>query len=41
MIDIKFVEYNTTHLEDFVFDIPEGHDCWLLLVSREIHSMMH
>lgn len=34
MIEIKFVEYNTTHLEDFVFDIPEGHDCWLLLITH-------
>lgn len=34
MIDIKYVEYNASHLEDFVFDVPNGHDCWLLVLTQ-------
>lgn len=31
---IEYVEYDVSHPEDFVFDIPEGHDCWLLLLTN-------
>jgi AraC-like DNA-binding protein len=34
MIHIRYVEYDTTHLDDFVFDIPEGHDCYLLVLTQ-------
>lgn len=34
MIEIKYVECNTIHSDDFVFDIPGGHDCWLLLMTH-------
>ncbi|MGB8452526.1 MAG: AraC family transcriptional regulator [Anaerocolumna sp.] len=34
MILIDYVEYDASHLDDFVFDIPEGHDCWLLLLTH-------
>lgn len=30
---IQYVDYDVTHTEDFVFDIPEGHDCWLLILT--------
>lgn len=31
---IEFVEYDVSHPGDFVFDIPEGHDCWLLILTN-------
>jgi AraC-type DNA-binding domain-containing proteins len=31
---IKYVGYDASHTADFVFDIPEGHDCWLLLLTH-------
>lgn len=34
MIDIKYVEYDARHRENFVFDVPEGHDSWLLLITQ-------
>lgn len=34
MIDIKFVEYDARHKESFVFDVPEGHNCWLLVTTQ-------
>jgi AraC-like DNA-binding protein len=34
VIDIRYVEYDTSHPDDFVFDVPEGHDCWLLLLTQ-------
>lgn len=34
MIKIKYVEYNATHPSDFEFDIPEGHDCWLIILTH-------
>jgi AraC-type DNA-binding domain-containing proteins len=34
MIHIEYVEYDASHSADFVFDIPEGHDCWLLLLTQ-------
>lgn len=34
MNHIRYVECDASHSEDFVFDIPEGHDCWLLLLTQ-------
>lgn len=34
MNKIRYVEYNTSHPGDFCFDVPEGHDCWLLLLTH-------
>lgn len=31
---IQYIGYNVSHPEDFVFDIPEGHDCWLLILTN-------
>lgn len=34
MNHIRYVEYDTTHSDDFVFDMPKGHDCWLLVLTQ-------
>ncbi len=34
MAHIYYVEYDAIHPESFVFDIPEGHDCWLLVLTH-------
>ncbi len=34
MNQIRFVEHNAAHPGGFVFDQPEGHDCWLLLLTH-------
>ncbi len=34
MINIEHAEYDAYHAENFVFDVPEGHDRWLLLITR-------
>lgn len=34
MIKIKYVEYDARHKENFVFDVPEGHNCWLLVTTQ-------
>ena len=34
MNQIRYVEYDAMHKESFVFDIPEGHDCWLLVITQ-------
>ncbi|BCJ94197.1 hypothetical protein acsn021_17660 [Anaerocolumna cellulosilytica] len=34
MIHINYVGFDASHSKDFVFDIPEGHDCWLLLLTQ-------
>ena len=34
MIDVKYVEYDTSHPADFEFNIPEGHECWLLVLTH-------
>lgn len=34
MNHIRYVEYDAAHRQDFVFDLPKGHDCWLLLLLR-------
>lgn len=33
MNHIRYVEYNAVHDGSFVFDVPEGHDCWLLVLT--------
>ncbi len=45
MIEIQYVDTNATHDNDFIFDIPEGHDRWLVLLTRtpavfEVDGMM-
>ena len=34
MTNIYYVDCDTSHPGSFVFDIPEGHDCWLLLLTQ-------
>ncbi len=34
MVGIRYVEYDASHPGTFEFDIPEGHDCWLLLLTQ-------
>lgn len=31
---IRYVDFDTSHSEDFVFDVPEGHDCYLLVLTQ-------
>lgn len=34
MNKIRYVEYDASHRETFVFNVPEGHDCWLLVITQ-------
>lgn len=34
MNHIRYIEYDAKHPSDFVFDVPEGHDCWLLVLTK-------
>ncbi len=34
MNHIRYVEYDARHTQDFVFHVPQGHDCWLLVLTR-------
>ncbi len=34
MTIIHYVGYDTAHPDDFVYDIPEGHDFWLLVLTQ-------
>jgi AraC-like DNA-binding protein len=34
MTTIYYIEYDASHPGDFVFDVPEGHDCWLLVITQ-------
>lgn len=34
MNQIRYVEHNAAHPGGFTFDQPEGHDCWLLLLTH-------
>lgn len=34
MINIHYVGCDASHANSFVFDIPDGHDCWLLLLTH-------
>lgn len=31
---IQYVEYDVTHSKDFIFNIPDGHECWLLILTN-------
>jgi len=34
MTNIFYVGCDATHTNDFIFDIPLGHDCWLLIITQ-------
>jgi len=34
MTNIYYVETDATHPNSFIFDIPNGHDCWLLVITH-------
>lgn len=34
MNKIRFSGYHVVHSADFIFDLPNGHDCWLLLLTH-------
>ena len=34
MNHIRYAEYCAIHDGSFVFEVPDGHDCWLLLLTR-------
>lgn len=34
MTTIYYVGYDAAHPDDFVYDIPEGHDFWLLILTQ-------
>ncbi|OBR64180.1 AraC family transcriptional regulator [Paenibacillus oryzae] len=34
MNQIFYVECDATHAGNFVFDIPQGHQCWLLVITK-------
>ncbi|GGH51396.1 hypothetical protein GCM10008014_17100 [Paenibacillus silvae] len=34
MNTIFYVEHDAVHHSGFVFDVPEGHDCWLLVITK-------
>lgn len=34
MNHIRYIGYNARHNEEFLFDIPQGHDCWLFLLTH-------
>ncbi|HEX3076784.1 MAG TPA: AraC family transcriptional regulator [Lachnospiraceae bacterium] len=34
MTTIYYIGYDTSHPSNFVFDVPEGHDCWLLVITQ-------
>lgn len=34
MNHIRYVDHNAKHSSDFVFEQPNGHDCWLLLLTH-------
>jgi len=34
MAKIYYVEYDAVHPDNFVFDMPMGHDCWLLVITQ-------
>jgi AraC-like DNA-binding protein len=46
MINIEYIECDATHNADFVFDIPQGHEHWLLLFIKtsakfEVDGIIH
>ena len=34
MNHIRYVEYDAMHKGNFTFDVPNGHDCWLLIITQ-------
>ena len=34
MTTIYYIGYDACHPDNFVFDVPEGHDCWLLVITQ-------
>lgn len=34
MNHIHYVECDATHASNFIFDIPQGHHCWLLVITK-------
>lgn len=34
MNHIRYIGYDTKHNANFIFDLPNGHDCWLLLLTH-------
>lgn len=34
MNHIRYIGYDTKHNANFVFDLPNGHDCWLFLLTH-------
>ena len=34
MNQIRYIEHNAAHPGSFLFDVPHGHDCWLLLLTH-------
>ncbi len=34
MINISYVEYDARHKDNFVYDVPEGHNSWLLVTTQ-------
>lgn len=34
MTNIFYVGSGSTHTSNFIFDIPQGHDCWLLVITQ-------
>ncbi len=34
MNHIRYIEHNAAHPGEFIFDLPNGHDCWLLLLTH-------
>ncbi|WOC31619.1 MULTISPECIES: helix-turn-helix transcriptional regulator [Caproicibacterium] len=34
MNHIRYIGYSAVHTENFIFDVPGGHDCWLLLLTH-------
>lgn len=34
MTNIHYINYDNSHSESFVYDLPEGFDCWLLVLTQ-------
>lgn len=40
MNEIDFIGYNATHSSDFIYDVPNGHDCFLLLLITSCAELL-
>ncbi len=40
MNEIDFIGYSSLHPSDFVYDVPDGHDCYLLLLIKSPSEIM-